>query len=554
MSLSHQRRSITPLPSTTMTSQFLVPVAVTFASYLLFQLAKLLYEELTSPLRNLPGPTGSHLVLGHFTQMDKDPFLSDKWREEYGSNFQWRGILNKRGLYTTDTTALNHILVNDSLYQKGPIAKKTVTSLLGNGLLAVETDEHKRQRKILNPAFGVAQIRELTEIFNEKSAQLRDIWMRQIADDSGSARIDVLAWLRKMTLDVIGQAGFNYQFNAMEPKGQRNELDEALTHLFHSPQSQREASFRFLQAAIPIFSIFPAPGGKVVRAARQNMVNIAHQLLADSKAAVRAGGGEKTGRDILSIMVTANMSNDIPENQKLSDADVIAQVPTFFVAGHETTSTATAWALHALSMNPPIQTKLREELLSLPSDNPTMDDLNSLPYLEKVVRETMRLHAPVGFTIRVAMADDVLPLSKQYVDRKGKVYDTISIREGTVIRIPIADIHCAKDIWGDDATEFRPERWDPDLFPEAASAIPGVWGNLLTFLAGPHNCIGFRFSIVEMKALLFALIRAFEFETAVPKGGIVFTSTPVTRPMVSSEPEKGSQLPLIVRPYLPSHH
>ncbi|KAJ6576974.1 hypothetical protein DFH09DRAFT_1310993 [Mycena vulgaris] len=175
-----------------MAFQLIGPIAGTFTCYLLFQLAKALYEELTSPLRDLPGPSEASL----------DTAVTRKWRDEFGSNFQFRGRLNKRGLYTTDTKALNYILNNDSLYQKGPVATKLLTHFLGNGLLTAEMDEHKRQRKILNPAFGVAQIRELTGIFNEKSMQvLRDIWMRQI--DSGSSRVDVLAWLRKMTLDVI---------------------------------------------------------------------------------------------------------------------------------------------------------------------------------------------------------------------------------------------------------------------------------------------------------------------------------------------------------------
>jgi cytochrome P450 len=88
-------------------------------------------------------------------------------------------------------------------------------------------------------------------------------------------------------------------------------------------------------------------------------------------------------------------------------------------------STATAWALFALSENIPAQNKLREELLTISSDNPTMDELNSLPYLENVIRETMRAHAPVMFTQRMAMEDDVLPLSKPYVDREGKSHDNL---------------------------------------------------------------------------------------------------------------------------------
>ena len=61
------------------------------------------------------------------------------------------------------------------------------------------------------------------------------------------------------------------------------------------------------------------------------------------------------------------------------------------VAGHETTSTATTWCLYALTQNPSIQEKLREEILSIPTDMPSMEDLNGLPYLDLVVRETLRL-------------------------------------------------------------------------------------------------------------------------------------------------------------------
>ncbi|KAJ7473626.1 cytochrome P450 [Mycena galericulata] len=535
-----------------MTSQLLIPIAGALGTYVLVQLAKALHEELTSPLRNLPGPNGALPVLGHFITIDNDSTITSKWRDDFGTNYQFRGLFNKRELYTADTKALNHILIHDSLYQKGAVAQKLISEFLGNGLLAVEMEEHKRQRKILNPAFGVAQIRELTAIFNQKSLQLRDIWIREIAAGSGSARIDVFAWLRKMALDAIGAAGFNYQFNAMNPEDTPNELDQVFTQLLHSPQSQRQAALRFAQASVPFLHIFPMPGNKAIQGARSKMANIGNKLLADSKAAVKAGGGEKTAtaRDLLSIMVKANMATDIPDNQRLSDADVIAQIPTFFVAGHETTSTATAWALHALSVNPVVQTQLREELLAIPNDNPTMDELNSLSYLESVVRETMRVHTPVGFTIRMAMEDDVLPLSKPYIDRRGKVYETIPIRKGTLIRIPIAAVHSDQAIWGDDVAEFRPERWEH--VPEAATAIPGAWGNLLTFLAGPHNCIGFRFAIVEMKALLFTLIRAFELNAAVPEGGLGFTSTPVQRPVVSSELEKGSQLPLIITRYIAS--
>lgn len=95
------------------------------------------------------------------------------------------------------------------------------------------------------------------------------------------------------------------------------------------------------------------------------------------------------------------------------------------VAGHETTSTAVTWALFALSQAPAVQDRLRQELLSLPTDQPTMDDLNALPYLDCVIKETMRVHAPVPSTIRKAEADIWVPLGEPVVDKSGNKIDGI---------------------------------------------------------------------------------------------------------------------------------
>jgi cytochrome P450 len=131
---------------------------------------------------------------------------------------------------------------------------------------------------------------------------------------------------------------------------------------------------------------------------------------------MKASIGEKTlggRRDLLSILLKANMSTNIPETQRLTDAEVIARA-CLCCSGN------LVLTLFALSENIPAQNKLREEVLTTSGDNPTMDELNSLPYLENVIRETMRVHAPVMFTQRMAMEDDVLPLSKPYADRENR--------------------------------------------------------------------------------------------------------------------------------------
>ncbi|KAJ7759788.1 cytochrome P450 [Mycena maculata] len=537
-----------------MISSILLPVTGTLLCYILFHVPQILYHNLTSPLRHVVGPKSPSLIFGNFKEMREDPHLTTKWRTEFGANFRFKGLFSISELHTSDLKAINHIVTRAEIYQRTPSLRTSLQLLLGKGILSVELDDHKRhvniQHIMHNPAFGIAQIRVLTEIFVEKSIQLRDIWARQVAQQNGTACIEVLSWLRRMTLDVIGQAGFNYRFDALETARKPNELTEIFTELFHSPNADRYDIFRLFQAMVPILRLVPGPGWHVVSAARNKMFSIGSQIVSKSKADIKASEGEKTlggKRDLLSALLRVNMSTTIPETQRLNDTEVIAQIPSFFFAGHETTSAATAWALYALSVNTAAQTKLREELLAISTENPTMDELNSLPYLEYVVRETLRVHAPVVFNLRMAMEDDVLPLSKPYIDKEGKSHDSLPIHKGQMIHIPILAVNTDKEIWGEDADEFKPERWEK--IPDSVSTIPGVWANLLTFFAGPHNCIGFRFSLAEMKALLFTLVRAFELEQAVPKGGIGPSITGLLQSPMVLAGGKGSGLPLILKPY-----
>jgi len=352
-------------------------------------------------------------------------------------------------------------------------------------------------------------------------------------------------------LDVIGLAGFDYQFNALSGNshGKANELHQAFTTVL-TPQA-RFPLIPMIREMVPALRFLPADGDTEIKRAKRTMTRIGHKLLEDSRAAVMSEKSSSLaknswkGRDLLSLLVRANMATDLPSSQRMCDDDVVAQVPTFLVAGHETTSVATTWALFALTKHPDVQEKLRAELLSVSTDNPTMDELNALPYLDTVVRETMRLHAPVPSTLRVATQDDVIPLGKPVKDEEGNIHEFIRVKKGQTIFIPILTVHRAVNIWGEDAAEFKPERWES--IPQAAHSIPGVWGNLLTFLGGPRACIGYKFSVVEMKALLFTLIRAFEFQLAVPVANIKGKTSVVQRPIVTSDPSGKNQLPLLIK-------
>ncbi|KAI0346966.1 cytochrome P450 [Trametopsis cervina] len=516
----------------------------------------LVIRQLVTPLRLLPGPPSPHFFWGWAKEIFRvdHSVLQEQWMKEYGPTLAYRGMFGTYRLWTMDTRALNHVLTNSYNYQKPKQSRTHLARVVGPGVLVTEEDQHHNQRRILNPAFGPGHIRELTEIFVEKSQALRDAWLVQIAQSgTDQANIDAMSWLSKTTLDIIGLAGFNYNFDALSPDGRKNELSEAFHTVFTNTGHPRFLGI--LQGFFPLLRLIRTEAARKSDEAQATMRRIGLQLLAEKRAAILAASGNNNvekkhvlGRDLLTLLIKANLATDIPDSQRLTDDEVLAQVPTFIVAGHETTSTATTWALHGLTQHPEIQKKLRDELLSVPTENPSMDELQALPYLEMFVREVLRHYSPVPMTIRQATKADLIPLNTPFVDRNGQTQDHIRVAEGDFVVIPILSINRYKPLWGEDAMEFKPERWEN--IPDAVNAIPGVYGNVLSFLGGPRSCIGYRFSLIEMKSLLFTLVRSFEYSLAVPAESIRPRSSIVQRPVVTGDGKEEGRLPLIVKPYV----
>ncbi|KAH9919442.1 cytochrome P450 [Epithele typhae] len=524
-----------------------------------WKLVPIIYREFNSPLKHIPGPANESWFRGNGRAIDQEDHAvpQERWVKEANSKtITYKAFLGVGRLWTMDLRAVNHVLTHSNVYQKPVQQRGALIQIIGNGVLATEGETHRKQRRIMNPAFGPAQIRELTGIFVDKSNELRDVWAREIdAADGQSARLDVLSWLSRMTLDVIGLAGFNYKFDSLNPRdGEPNELSKAFSTIF-SPSGV--TMLQILRFIFPVLRHFPDARMREANNAQAVMRRIGLELIAEKKAAIRRetaeGKAEKDGvarsdvrgRDLLTLLLKANMATDIPDSQRLTDDEVVDQVPTFLVAGHETTSTSTTWALFALALAPAIQDKLRAELLAVPTDTPSMDELAALPYLDMVVRETLRVHAPVPTIFREAQEDDVIPLAEPFVDRAGVARTSVRVTKGTPVVVPVLAINRSTELWGADAFAFRPERWAS--VPEGVSGVPGVWAHIMSFIGGPRACIGYRFSLIEMKALLFALIRAFEFELAVPAESIQKKSAIVQRPIIQGEPEKGSQMPMIIR-------
>jgi cytochrome P450 len=408
----------------------------------------------------------------------------------------------------------------------------------------------------MNPAFGPAQVRKFTSLFLEKSLELREIWVDLLSKASrkdGKLSFDVYMWLNKATLDIIGLAGFNFAFDSLHPSAEEKKND--IYGAIRSVLSISPDPFFALQLFFPLFRLIPTRRSRVLDRAFKEIQHTGSQLIQDRKSAVIAecdangsgtvGRQDVGGHDLLSLLIKSNIAADIPESMRMSDSEILSQVPTFLLAGHETSSTAVSWTLFALACHPAVQAKLRAELRTCPTDSPTMEQLNALPYLEGVVRESLRLYAPVSGTVRISMHDAEIPLQKPFTDKRGVLQSTVRVSKGDLVAIPIRLLNRSTEIWGEDANEFRPERWDD--VPEAVNALPGIYGHLMTFIAGAHACIGYRFSVIEIKALLFTLVRTFEFELAMSAEDIVRKTGIVGRPVIASNPSAGPQLPLLIR-------
>ncbi|EJU01812.1 cytochrome P450 [Dacryopinax primogenitus] len=519
-------------------------VGVVIGLYVLYSIFGFL-QRFRTPLRRLRGPPAHSLIFGNTKRLVEDDSVEEQWLQEYGATYATRVIFGNWRLNTIDPRAVAHILSHTEIYPKPEPTKAMLRSAIGEGLVVAEGETHKRQRRIMNPSFSPGQIREVTPIFYDVSYELRDALNRAV-DDVSDQQIDIYSWIGRASLDIIGIAGFDYRFNALEDDS--NELFSAFHSLVESLGAAPVQGL--LRNRFKWFGMIPTKANKTMLTSRDTVKRIGMQLIEEKKAAVmqelESKSGEKKiiGRDLLSALIRANLAADLTPAHQMSDEEVLAQITTFLAAGHETSAAGITWTIFSLSQHLDVQNRLRAELQQVSDETPLMDDLNALPYLDQVVKESLRIHSPIHWTVRTALHDDTIPLSKPVIDRYGQPLHRVRVQAGDFVGVEIMAMNRSKELWGDDAKEFKPERWEKDL--QGASEIPGIYAHTLTFIGGPRACIGYRFSVIETKALLFVLLREFEFLPVQGKE-IQTKSVIVVRPIVKGEEEKGVQLPMIVR-------
>ncbi|KAJ7223677.1 cytochrome P450 [Mycena haematopus] len=468
-------------------------------------------------IHRLPGPSGSisSWIWGHELLVFQHPAtqMHSIWARSFGGLFKIKAALfHPDIIVATDHSAVHHIFANSDLYVKSPAFRPPIKNLLGKGVLWAEGDDWHRQRKILGHAFSAESVREMTSAIYECAERLE-------APSTSSA-----------------PSLFSHSFSA-----QSASHDD-----IHSDAAQIRASwtnhvdvglkpFAFLAPivvrAIPAVAKAPLPLMQSQGIVKTIVRRIGHKILKREQSVFDKSkcstGSEKTedcpsqGKDIIGILLRGQFG-------KLSDEQILDNE---CMVGHETTAGSLAFILWELARQPAIQNRLRAEVLSYRRDL-SYDDIQKLEFLDAVVKEGLRLHPASPQTERLALQDDVVPLSESLPG----IGATFRVKKGQVIHIPFTPMHTNPAVWGPSAAVFNPARW---LQPRDPASLPHGWSGLLTFCDGPRNCLGWRLAVLELKIILATLVRSIVFSDV----GVHVEEkiSPTLQPVVGG---KGGNLPL----------
>ncbi|KAI9258128.1 cytochrome P450, partial [Phascolomyces articulosus] len=455
-----------------------------------------IYRLYLHPVNSIPGPSVDWIpLLGNMREIVKDDPGAPhrRWTKRYGSVVGYKGPWNNPRILVTDPNLLKEILtLNQYDYIKPAETKQFLGPVVGEGVLLVEGDIHKYQRKMLNPAFSVQALRGLVPAIAVPAIHLRDKWLKMLSAGKPT-EIKISSDLNLATLDVIGVAGFGANFGTVQgadPDTSGGRLSQAYMDLFTGEASLQ----RILALFIPLFRQVPTQRNKALRRDIETLHKEAMAIVERGKSEFGSQHEKgKKSRNLLDLMIG---EVDEETGQGMSSEDLQAQCLTFLAAGHETTAVSLSWGLWLLAQNPEVQEELREEVNTIFSNNvdelPSYDAINNLTVLNNVCKETMRLYPPVPMTNRVSVKDGVL--GGQYF-----------VPKGTRIFISPMVTHTNPEYWGDDADKFRPSRWNES---PANQVNPYVY---MPFLEGGRKCIGYRFALIEFKIIMALLVMRLKF-------------------------------------------
>eukprot|EP00929_Paragymnodinium_shiwhaense_P108129 TRINITY_DN74446_c0_g1_i1.p1 TRINITY_DN74446_c0_g1~~TRINITY_DN74446_c0_g1_i1.p1 ORF type:complete len:560 (+),score=132.88 TRINITY_DN74446_c0_g1_i1:68-1747(+) len=456
--------------------------------------------------RNVPRPPG-HWLFGNLpeilqalkenTHLD---FIADQMMEFKVRTFLGKFPFSPWMVVTTDPRNVEHILkTNFENYDKGEWMCVKLLELLGHGIFNVDGPSWYMQRKTASKMFTQNLFKEhIWVVVNRNSKKLRSILTRSAKKADGGSRsaepVNVFDLLNRFTLDTIGEIGFGKCIGALEDPSSPflKAFDKAQSITFLRVFNPLWWPMRKLSAlaerdSAMYFKLLDDYSVGVVRELRANL---------DSSCG-KQGGVNWQDLEARKSFLGLFMEGAKKQGEELTEEQCRDLVLNFLIAGRDTTAQALSWTIFLLTQNPDVEAKARKEILSVCGANgPSYDDMGSLPYLNAVLHEALRLKPSVPLDTKIAVKDDVWP-------------DGSVIPRTTMVVYNIYGMGRDEQLWGPDAREFKPERWLAMKEPPSNYAYP-------VFNAGPRECLGRRLAIVEMKACLAMLLPAMTFKLAKP--------------------------------------
>ncbi len=378
-------------------------------------------------------------------------------------------------------------VINSRKNLEKPFSYDYVKHWLGEGLLTSTGDKWHTHRKIITPTFHFSILESFCEIFSEKSK----ILVNQLSHHADSdIPINIHQYVTRAALDIISEAAMGIQIDSQTQHENEYvdavyEISELIIHRFLRPYLALDIIYR------------NTTSGKKFKKCLDILHKMTTDVISNRKAVrqenKRKGATPEKRPAFLDLLLDANEQQNI-----LSDDDIRQEVDTFMFAGHDTTAAGISWTLYVLGLYPDVQQQVFEELDRIfnGSDRTAvLEDLNAMKYLERVIKETMRIYPSVPFIGRILSEDVQL--------------DEYTLPKGTMVTLGIYFLHRDPRFFPD------PEKFDPDRFlPEnTVSRHPYAY---LPFSAGPRNCVGQKFAMYEEKSVLSSIIRNYKI-TSVEK-------------------------------------
>ncbi|KAK0193232.1 cytochrome P450 [Armillaria mellea] len=505
-------------------------------------------------IRKIRGPPRPSFLLGHehlLLNRQHVGGLEMEWYQQYGAIYRTGRCFGQDMLSVGDPKALQYIFHSSGYrFSKAREIRRFTDAFVGPGIATVDGSDHQRQRKILGPAFAASQLRRFLNVFQASALKLTENAKDHVGEGN---EVNVLEWTSKAALDIMGITSFRYKFNALN--GEKTELMAALSNVLGESQTsptKTELLFISLWRILPEWILFLLEQLPIRSAVRlkwfKDVATKVSRPIFEKQLVEVANDPNPYEKDIVNVLAMSHLANDA--KKKMSQREIDSQLATFIVAGYDTIAATIGWLLYELSRHPEVQTKVREEISIAKAKAPgalTWDDYDGMVWLDAVIKEVLRYH-PLGYGIfREASQDDVLPLAEPIITSDGQSCSEIYISKGQVIFASVYTYNLLPSVWGDDAAEWNPRRFLEERGIKRESL--GPYANLMTFGSGIHGCLGWRFAVMEMQAMVTELLSNFEF--SIPKGVPELQqgpAGPALFPIVPGKGNEGPQVPLRVTP------